>query len=292
MNTLKILRNKWFILGALVLLLLPLAIFISSTYHAQSQGVCQKYGRVLSKEELRKEVLVNIVNFYINEGYSYNSWIGINSPAQETNLLKLVEAAYHSNKSFEENFGLKVLIKGQSIDGVQSESPKEPLMLSIFGKFIMIKPKLEGKFQNITVDQLHEPFILMRYSPSSPHVFVHVSTYINEIAYDDLDTVNHIAALRMKGFFTTLSGYGNHYFYIGRQGRFVFPRKCCDNNNYGSDPQKERQEAYEEAVKYISIFMQKPIPQREDPYPEIAMVSNCGEIKPAQFDGIKTLLDK
>jgi len=73
---------------------------------------------VLSEDELRATVLANLVNHEIIRTIRYNSYhsknemVGINSPTQETNIQKLVEVSYNNENSFEENFGLKLLVNG------------------------------------------------------------------------------------------------------------------------------------------------------------------------------------
>jgi hypothetical protein len=248
MNLPYILRNKWLFRIAIALLLL-VPILLSPVYYAQTQGVCLKEGRVLSEEEMRKIVLLNVVNFYIQDTYyralrwdNDNTWIGLNSPAQETDLLKLVEAAYHSDKSFEENFGLKVILKGQNA----------------------------WEYEPLTAEELIEPFIFMIYDKfPRGDVVSFISTDIEKVHFNKLDENVQVTARRKATLYKKLLGYGNHYYYIYNEG---FHRLCCDNSKDDVDTlPNDKLKAYEEAKKDI-------IASRKHRTPIRIMVSNCGDI--------------
>ncbi|MDR0564374.1 MAG: hypothetical protein LBG78_05500 [Azoarcus sp.] len=257
-------RSKWGKRLAIALLIL-VSILTPSAYYAQTQGVCLKAGRILSEEELRKIALANTVNFYFQDAYHYN-WsrsgifsVGINSPAQETDMLKLINAAYNSGKSFEENFGLKVLMQGRE----------------------------KKEYKKLTDDQLREPFIFMVYE-SIPNgvVTALVSPYFKEIAFNELEPELQEAARKKINFFTTLSGYGNHYFNIVDPASYNFIRICCDNNMGSSYSEylKHKQEAYEMALHSASDPVIRNIQL-------IGMVSNCGEFMPGKRSEIGILGD-
>jgi hypothetical protein len=240
-------RNKWFITAAVLLLIV--LILPSSVYYAQTQGVCLKKGRVLSEEEMRKIVLLNVVNFYIQDTYyralrwdNDNTWIGLNSPAQETDLLKLVEAGYHSGKSFEENFGLKVILKGQNA----------------------------WEYEPLTAEELIEPFIFMIYKKTlHGDVNSFISTDIEKVAYKELPSFVQDSAQNKINLYTKLLGYGNHYYNIYRG---FFSRLCCDNKTDNvNDFINEKRKAYEQSISDITEF-------RKPRLPVTIMVSNCGDI--------------
>ncbi|MDR0563422.1 MAG: hypothetical protein LBG78_00610 [Azoarcus sp.] len=256
-------RSKWGKRLAIALLIL-VSILTPSAYYAQMQGVCLKTGRVLSEEELKKAILVNMINFYIKDYYNYNwrhgndsFWVGINSPAKETDMRKLIDDAYQSENSFENNFGLKVLLKGRNA----------------------------GKYEKITADQLQEPFIFMLYEKGrhgSATAFV--STHFKKISYQELEKNLQFAAQKRINFYTTLLGYGNHYYDFGGSFVYDFHRVCCDNKTDEgySDYLKVKKEAYEMALQSMTNS-----PGHEIRH--IGMVSNCGDILLSQFGNISIL---
>lgn len=70
-------------------------------YYAQTQGMCLKAGRVLSADELRKAVLMDLVANEIEGHFAYNwkkgndnFWAGINSHAQEINIQNIINASF------------------------------------------------------------------------------------------------------------------------------------------------------------------------------------------------------
>ena len=121
-------------------------VLLSSAYYAQTQGVCLKAGRILSKEELRKEVLANLVNYRIEGAFRYNRKKGdvvvaINSPSQVIDLQdlrKLIELSYNNGKSFEENFDLKILLNGRA----------------------------QKQYNPFRPDQVREPFFVVTFEPN------------------------------------------------------------------------------------------------------------------------------
>jgi hypothetical protein len=237
------------VLGTLALLV------ISPVYYAQTQGVCLKSARVLSEEELRKTVLANMVNNTIVRSFQSNrasgnddSWVGINSPAQETDIKKIIDASYNNGKSFEENFGLTVLVAGNNTK----------------------------KYETFTPDQLIEPFIFMTYTHGrrDSSAWFLVSQDVKEVSLDSFDEKLRESAIDQATFLQKLLGYGNHYFKIYFPSWFIFGQDCCDNSNQDmEDYQENKRNAYSQALE--SITTQAEI---AEVVPIIASVSNCGDI--------------
>jgi hypothetical protein len=231
-------------------------VILPATYYAQTQGVCLKAGRVLSEEELRKAVLINTVNNVLELAFHNNLkidnddfWINvaINSPAQETDLQKLIDASYSNGKSIEKNFGLTTLLEGRN-KGIFSSS------------------------------QLFEPFILMTYEHRADgNVTFFVSSYVSEVLFSYLDAKHKEAAIREMTVYKKLLGYGNHYFHFYPPPLFLsFRRECCDNKGQDSkDYLDKKQAAYKEALFSIA----EDAATRSATFSStIATVSNCGDI--------------
>jgi hypothetical protein len=226
-------------------------VVISSVYYAQTQGVCLKSARVLSKDELRGKVLVNVVNHNIKELFQYNMetgndyfWVGVNSPALETEFRKLVNASFNNGKSFEENFGLKVVLAGRN----------------------------KGKYKTLTSDQLVEPFISVTYEPRSNGTAMFFSSdEISEVAFSELSAKQKEAAKSEITVTKKFLGYGNHYFYFNSSPFFGFERECCDNRDQDSDDYLDKKRAaYDRTLSAID--------SNEENSPYVVAVSNCGDI--------------
>jgi hypothetical protein len=251
---LKLNRTFAIVLGAIALLV------ISPTYYAQTQGVCLKSARVLSDEELRKAVLVDMVNITVRQAYDATRttdsdyyWVGINNAAQETDIKKLIEASYNNGKSFEENFGLTVLFAGRKAASWGAK-----------------------KYENLTSDQLIEPFILMTYAQGRRDAdaqFI-LSNGIKEIPFEALSDKLKKSAADEIGFEHKLLGYGNHYFRIYSPSWLLFEQNCCDNSGQDAeDYQENKRKAYSRSLKGITSHAE----MMEDS-PFIIKVSNCGDI--------------
>jgi hypothetical protein len=204
-----------------------------------------------------KAVLLNYVNYFLKDSHDSarrwggESWVGINSPAQETDLLKLVEAAYQSGKSIEENFGLKILLKGRN----------------------------EGLgYEEVTADKLQEPFIFISYEVGN--LFPFISTEMKKVLFNELLPSELDKVRRKINFYTTLLGYGNHYYTIIPH---AFSGKCCDSRtSYNSDSEEDKQMAFNAARRMLLNSKRQPIKWR-------IMVSNCGEIYITKDEGINLL---
>jgi hypothetical protein len=218
-------------------------------YYAQTQGMCLRVGRVLSADELRQAVLADLVTNEIEDHFAYNweeggdyFWAGINSSAQETDIQKIINASFNNGKSFEENFGLKVILKGR-------------------------------KKESYTFHDMKEPFLFVLYSPrSSSNTGVYLSSDVQEIAFAKLDARNRVDVPRRITAYRRLLGYGNHYFNVSS---FSFDRECCDNRDQDDKDYMERkQEAYDHATETF-----RNMAAIEGYFPKTyAIVSNCGNI--------------
>jgi hypothetical protein len=88
-------RKAWFYTKAVVMMAAVLAAVVLPLQLAtQTHGVCLKAGRVLSEEELRRAVLLNMVDHVIEQAIFSNREldsdshiVGIASPALETNYV-------------------------------------------------------------------------------------------------------------------------------------------------------------------------------------------------------------
>jgi hypothetical protein len=150
-------------------------------------GVCEKAGRVLTEEELRRAVLQSLVDLEVDRTnilyrHDRNLSAGIISNLEFTDFIKLMEKAVQSDTGmFEENFGLK-----------------------------KIAPK-KGPFD---ISSLQEPFILMEDHLKADGVAgFYVSSHVQKASY------NGRLSLGKR-----LFGYGKYYFHIPF---FTFIAKCC-----------------------------------------------------------------
>ncbi|MDR2031305.1 MAG: hypothetical protein LBP86_03395 [Azoarcus sp.] len=231
---------------------LALAAILPAGYYAQTQGVCLKAGRILSKEELRKAILMNVINGEIENIFRYNGtrgnglfFVGISSPALETDLRKIIDVSYINGKSIENNFGLNILLKGNK----------------------------KEKYKTLTVDQILEPLIFITYetSPSGDIIFFS-SIDMQEIPFLDLDAKHKAMAESEMSISKRLLGYGNHYFYFRTPSFITFKRACCDNRDQDSESYlEEKQKAYNDAISSIARHA-----EIRESVSTIAVVSNCG----------------
>jgi len=221
-------------------------VLLSSAYYAQTQGVCLKTGRVLSKEELRKAVLASLVNDKIERAFQYNREIGdevvgINSPSQVIDLQdlrKLIEVSYNNEKSFEENFGLKILLNGRT----------------------------QKKYNRFRPEQVREPFIVVTFAPNknSGYATIFFSNH-REIMFSDLKPEIQEMAKKKMTWYNKFLGYGSHYFVFSPSFHTI-EYKCCDNRNSNeSDYLQRKKESFDR-----SIGMEISIGQT------IHATSNCG----------------
>jgi hypothetical protein len=221
---------------------------------------------VLSEDELRKAVQANFVNqrikeaFQSNHEWKYDSVVGINSSAQETNLQKLIEASYNNGKSFEENFGLnKILLNG----------------------------RVQKEYETLKPSQLHEPFLAIVFEPrKNLNANVFISNNIKKIAFSDLTPELKGAAKEKMTWYNKLLGYGNHYFDFS-SSFYIIGRECCDNRNSDDEDYLHRkEEAYYSSLRNVSdnVFQHK--------ITDIRAVSNCGELLRSKHGGLAILGSK
>jgi len=234
-------------------------VLLSSAYYAQTQGVCLKAGRVLSKEELRKAVLANLVNDKIERSFQYNREsgnvvVGINSPSQVIDLQdlrKLIEISYNNGKSFEENFGLKILLNGRA----------------------------QKKYNPFRPDQVREPFFAVTFEPNknSGYATIFFSNH-REIAFSDLKPEIQEMAKKKMTWYNKFLGYGNHYFVFLPSFK-IFERECCDNRNSNDEDYLQRKnESFDRSIRMeISIGQ------------TIHATSNCGTFLLSKHGGLANI---
>jgi hypothetical protein len=186
-------------------------------------GVCEKAGRVLTKEELRRAVLQSLVDHEIGIANrvcgitrSCTDRVGIVRNPEELAVTKLIEKAVQSDtRTFMENFGLEEIAPGVT-------PRKEPFDISL----------------------LKEPFILMAYDkysrePGSGMARFYVSTDVQEARFSE-----------RLSLYRRLLGYSKYYFYIPRT---IFGKSCCDK----SVPREKREASYKgfgEVERHLSKF--------------------------------------
>ncbi|MDR1228218.1 MAG: hypothetical protein LBK55_04240 [Azoarcus sp.] len=258
MTTARFLRSRLYLALAIVFCaLVPTSTL--TIYYVQTQGMCLKAGRVLSADELRQAVLMDLVVNEIEDLFAYN-WreggdyflVGINSPVQETDIQKIINTSFNNGKSLEENFGLKIILKGR-------------------------------KKENYTSHDMIEPFTLMAYSLYGGDATVYLSSDVQEMAFAKLDAGSQSDVPRKITAYRRLLGYGNHYFDIPS---FSFDRKCCDNRDQNDkDYMEEKQQAYDLAIETF-----RKMATIEDYPPKFyAIVSNCGDILRTRHGNIRVL---
>jgi hypothetical protein len=211
-------KFKWFA-GMLVLVAVLIGGSVWYRLEKVESGVCEKAGRVLTKEELRRAVLQSLVDLEVDRTnilYRRNRNFGVSTGIirnqEYTDLMKLMEKAVQSDTgTFEENFGLE-----------------------------KIAPR-EGRFD---IFSLKEPFILGEYDKYSHNPGIgmagfYVSTDVQEVRFSERLSV-----------YRRLSGYGKYYFYIPRT---IFGKSCCDK----SVPREKREAYYKEFLgveRHLSKF--------------------------------------
>lgn len=257
MTTGRVTHFIQYIIFAIVLFLLILV----ATYCAETQGVCLKSARILGDEELRKAVFINEINreikglFMDNQRYENDLWwVGISSPARETDLRKIVEASYNNGKSLEENFGLKILLAGRN----------------------------GGEYKPFTSDQLHEPFIFSYYiTVRGGSASFLSSEKIKEVKFSELKAEQKESVRNKITRYKKFLGYGNHYFYFHISPFFAFGRECCDNRDQDIDDYMDnKRRAYDEV---FSLIKQD---EEDAGRPYVVAVSNCGDMLLNESDDI------
>jgi len=236
-------------------------VFLSSAYYAQTQGVCLKAGRVLSKEELRKAVLASLVNDRIERAFQYNREngdvvLGINSPSQVIDLQdlrELIEASYNNEKSFEENFGLKILLNGRA----------------------------QKKYNRFRPEQVREPFIVVTFEPNKngDYAAIFFSNH-REIMFSDLKPEIQDVAKKKMTWYNKFLGYGNHYF-VFSPSFHIIEYQCCDNRNSNDSEYFQRKKtSYDRSVEMVDSFEST-----------VRATSNCGTFLLSKYGDIANLAD-
>jgi len=246
---------------------LSACVAVALLYALQSYGVCLKKGRVLSPEELRKEVLLSFVNLRIRNRNAVAEIlpgdfhrVAIGNSVSEVDIEKILEKIYLSEKSIEESLGL------------------EPL-----GK---IRPYRRAK--PLSAEEIKEPFIFVRYESDTTYApglkivkgsakgsFV-ISSSFQEVDYDRKGFFSKLGLIRYffknpNYFYKILCGYNNYYYdFLGHS----FNRECTDDmfadQNWQQECRKKRREGYEQRIEKL-----------KDPQPPSVtaiQISNCGTI--------------
>jgi hypothetical protein len=245
-----------------IMILVALAVVMSPLlYVAQEQGVCLKAGRVLSAEELRRRVLLNVISHEIENTISINrrrdgdhSQLGIASPARETDARKLLDISFYSEKSLEETFGLEMLVLGRR--------------------------NIPAKDYDLT--NTKEPFILMSYDTRSEGVDAYISSDIREIKLTEFEIAHELRNKYEFSWYERLLGYGKHFFNIPIadvvRSREVYQlsNKYTEQERYAR--QEQERHAYQEQKHRAYVQLTRPeflaIMAAERKH--LAMVTNCG----------------
>jgi hypothetical protein len=127
----------------------------------------------LNSKELHRAFLVDVVNFELKTIYNINwedgsdfGWAGIADLAGKPDLLEMVKTASSNEKSFEENFGLKVLLKGRNDRippaTIKDEDLPERFMFVGYQVFrgggqLFISPTIFKKFLSAILEQTTMP---------------------------------------------------------------------------------------------------------------------------------------
>jgi hypothetical protein len=238
-------KRAWFYIKLVAAVVFLVAAAIPLLYVAQTNGVCLKMGRVLDAEELQRKVLLNFIDYNIrdiilsNKGHDTDSfWLGIASPAQETDIRRLVELSFHNDKSIEENFGLEMLVRGR--------------------KDIPAK--------NFDIDGVAKPFLLMEYDVRGYWGWAIISSDIQEIQMTDKQLRGYKPSL-----YERLLGYGNHYFSIPYSS--ISP-ECCDNRKISrTEYVEKKRRAYIDTLSLLDFQAKFAAEQTI-----AAVISNCGSL--------------
>jgi len=234
----------------------------------QSYGVCLKKGRVLSPEELRKEVLLSFVNIGIyNRGAIAEFMpgdfhrIAIGNSVSEVDIEKILEKIYLGETSIEESLGLEPL------GGIRPYRRAKPL----------------------SVEQIKEPFIFVSHESvtsratddsglkivkGSTKGSIFISSSFQEVSYERKGFFSKLGLIRYLFedpyyFFMALRGYNNHYYY---NQAYAFNRECTDemfaDKNLQERCREKRREGYEQGIESFK----NPQPSRN----AAMVISNCG----------------
>jgi hypothetical protein len=181
------------------ILAIILALFVTVQLSLGNAGVCVNQGRVLSEAELRQAVLQSLMNIEIENQNIYKrvhhagkARIGVVRNPSEPDVLKLMERTVHSDKTFEENFGIEEIALG---------------------------------IQEFDVGQLREPFMLANYtSESAGGAAFYVSTEIQQI--NNPEQIKKLRNNSKLNLYERIQGFGKYYFHIPRT---FIDRGCCDS---------------------------------------------------------------
>jgi hypothetical protein len=246
-------RKRVILAVALCSLMCVAVLYVAQAHY----GICLKEGRVLSPEELRQRVLLNLVNFEIQSSSDFNGFIGKNrslvgiaNSVSEIDIKKIMEKIYSEN-SVEISLELEPLIK-------------------------------EGRYEKAKqylASQIKEPFILVQYSVNNNvedgtiYISPNVIKGFYKPAENKKNKLGLIESLRnyIGQFSKSLCGFNNHYYKIPR---FSFSRACCDNKLSVEALNEERRKSFEKNIELIEKYK---TPGRYIP-PHISAISNCGDI--------------
>ena len=249
-------------------------VVVTLLFVLQSNGVCLKKGRVLSPEELRKEVLLSFVNLKIHNreaiaGFMPSDFrrISISNSASEVNIEKLLEKLYLSETSIEKSLGVEPL------GGIRPYRRAKPL----------------------TAEQIKEPFIFVSYESDTTYApglkitggsakgAIFISSDFQEEVYKRNGFFNKLGSIRNffknpSSFYNTLCGYYNFYYYTHA---YAFNRECTDemfaDKNWQERCRKKRREDYEQHIENLKDI--------RPPHTTVMLISNCGGILTVPHEG-------
>ncbi|MCL2644568.1 MAG: hypothetical protein FWD51_03820, partial [Betaproteobacteria bacterium] len=206
-----------------LVLCLSACVAVALLYALQSYGVCLKKGRVLSPEELRKEVLLSFVKLEIHNsdaviGYRGSSGVprvSIGHYDPEVGIEKILEKIYLGETSIEESLGLEPLgkvWKQKKAKTLSEEQIKEPFILVIH--------------ESVTSRATDDSGLKILKGSTNGAVFI--SSNLQEEIYERKGFFSKLGSVRYffenpNSFYNTLCGYYNNYYY---NQAYAFSREC------------------------------------------------------------------
>ncbi|MEW6445134.1 MAG: hypothetical protein ACOZAQ_04605 [Pseudomonadota bacterium] len=226
-----------------IIALLAFVIYATYRIHINDQGICIEKGRALTEDELKTEVIRNIVlmefnNIRIGDGWHHRR-LGIAPTGPGFDLRAMIDRSYQSGLSFDENFQVTIIPRNtKSMDAFKD---------MFNGNFGLVSYGIgKGGWAGVMdFSSIKKVGFSNRKSPARP-----VSSWV----------------LR---FF----GYGNNFFKLKK---VIFARECCDvpggRGSYdykGLDFSSIKEEAYKSTKSDLELWGNRV---------KVFAVNNCGRI--------------
>lgn len=234
-------KNVKFVVFAIALL--AFVIYASYRIYINDKGICIEKARALTEDELKTEVIRNIVLMEFNNIGKRDGWhhqrLGLAPTGPGFDLRAMIDRSYQSGLSFDENFQVTIIPRN-----TKSLEAFKDMFNDNFGlvSYVVFKGGGAGIMDFSSIKKVD---LFDRKSPARP-----ISSWV----------------LR---FF----GYGNHFFKVKDVS---FARECCDvpgeRGSYdykGLDFSSIKEKAYKSTERSLDVWGDRV---------EVFAVNNCGRI--------------